>query len=169
MQYLLQILWQNSSKIPVWSEVEEVATSLRMDSFRTIFKQKFTFTLKTQRTAFVITVEFPNLLKRYFSKLLLPMTACQISCLKQMFVEINFREINFRGICGFLQFRKNLSAHIFFLLLFFYLQKINPWSYFLQFWITNLVGTFLMILQKFVFLCYFRTTHKHYRPGNSEN
>ena len=29
MQYLLQILWQNSSKIPVWSGVEEVATLLR--------------------------------------------------------------------------------------------------------------------------------------------
>ena len=29
MQYLLLILWQNSSKIPVWSEVEEAATLLR--------------------------------------------------------------------------------------------------------------------------------------------
>ena len=167
MQYLFQILRQNSSKIPVWSEVEEVATLLRMDSFRTIFKEKFTFTLKTHRTAFVITVKFSNLLKRYFSKLLLPTTACQISYLKQMFVEINFNEINFRGIRGFLQFCKNLSAQIFFL--FFYLQKINPWFCFWKFWITNLVGTNLMILQKFVFPCYFRTTHKHYRPGNREN
>ena len=29
MQYLLQILWQNSSKIPVWSGVEEASTLLR--------------------------------------------------------------------------------------------------------------------------------------------
>ena len=43
------------------------------------------------------------------------MTVCQTSYLRQMFVEINFREINFRGICGSLQFRKNLSAQIFFL------------------------------------------------------
>ena len=76
VQCLPQILWQNSSKIFVWSKVEEVATLLRMDSFRTIFKEKFTFTLKTHRTAFVITVKFPNLLKRYFSKLLLPLTTC---------------------------------------------------------------------------------------------
>ena len=87
-----------------------------MDSFRTIFKEKFTFTLKTHRTAFVITVKFPNLLKRYFSKLLLPTTACQINYLKQMFVEINFCEINFCGIRGLLQFRKNFSAQIFFLI-----------------------------------------------------
>ena len=26
-----------------------------------------------------------------------------------------------------------------------------------------------MILQKFVFPCYFRTTHKHCRPGNHKN
>ena len=123
MQYLLQILWQNSSKIPVWSEFEEVATLLRMDSFRIIFKGKFTFTLKTHRTTFVITVKFSNLLKRYFSKLLLPTTVWLISYLKQMFVEINFREINFRGIRRFSQFHKNLSAQIFFL--FFYPQKIN--------------------------------------------
>ena len=88
-----------------------------MDSFRTIFFFKFTFTLRTHRAAFVITVKFPNLLKRYFSKLLLPTTACQTSYLKQMFVEINFREINFRGIRGSLQFRKNFSAQSFFLIL----------------------------------------------------
>ena len=45
---------------------------------------KFTFTLRTHRAAFVITVKFPNLLKRHFSKLLLPTTACQMSYLKQM-------------------------------------------------------------------------------------
>ena len=95
-----------------------------MDSFRTTFKEKITFTLKTHKTFFVITVRFPNLLKRYFSKLLLLTTACQISYLKQMFVEVNFREINFRGIRGFLQFRKNVSVQIFFL--FFSPQKIIP-------------------------------------------
>ena len=26
-----------------------------------------------------------------------------------------------------------------------------------------------MIFQKFVFPCYYRTTHKNYRPGNREN
>ena len=41
-----------------------------------------------------------------------------------MFVEVNFREINFRGIRGFLQFRKNVSVQIFFL--FFSPQKIIP-------------------------------------------
>ena len=134
MQYLLHILWQHSSKIPVWSEVEEVSTLLRtiqnyvLISFKTIFKEKFKFTLKTHRTTFIITVKWSNLFKKYFSKLLLPTTACQISYLKQMFAEINFREINFPGIRGSLQFHKNLSAQIFFL--FFYPQKINPWSCF---------------------------------------
>ena len=89
------------------------------------FLKKFTFTLKT----FVITVKFPNLLKIYFPKLLwLLLTACQISYLKQMFVEINFCEINFRGIRGFLQFLKNVPAQIFFW--FFSPRKINPWSWF---------------------------------------
>ena len=50
----------------IFSEVKEVATLLRMDSFRTIFKEKLTFILKTHRTAFVITVKFSNLLKKYF-------------------------------------------------------------------------------------------------------
>ena len=103
-----------------------------MDSFRTIFNGKLTFTLKTHRTAFVITVKFPNLLKRIFQnsyywvfvKLVLICSANQwtsfymitASVLKElsrlMLVKIDFREINFSGIS-----RKFVCANFFVILL----------------------------------------------------
>ena len=100
-----------------------------MDSFKTISNGILTFTLKTHRTAFVITVKFPNLLKRnsYYwllVKLVLVCSANQwtgfymitASVLKElsrlMLVKIDFREINFSGIS-----RKFVCANFFVILL----------------------------------------------------
>ena len=110
-------------KQSIFSAAEEVATLLRMDSFRYILIGKCIFILQTYRAA-MIAIKFHNPWENIFFRISLSLLVKLAPLRRLIFVEINFRVDWFWLTSRFFASRYKLASTKFFLI--FLSAKINP-------------------------------------------